>query len=185
MESLPNCVTAVAEGAFLAQWRYKSSDKSKMPREIQPMSDCAEWRMGETDAKAQNFARMLMETPANLMTPTIFCHTVTEMLEPLGVTCETFDQEWIQRERMGAFLSVAKGSDEEPKFLKLEYNGPSKGNGKTVCLVGKGVTFDAGGISLKVKMIHARINGKNFDKIKILFKYIVVIWSTIVVMRVR
>lgn len=51
---------------------------------------------------------------------------------------------------MGAFLSVAKGSDEEPKFLKLEYNGPTKGNGKTVCLVGKGVTFDAGGISLKV-----------------------------------
>ena len=67
------------------------------------------------------------------------------------MTCETFDRDWIEKERMGAFLSVAKGSDEEPKFLKLEYNGPTKGNGKTVCLVGKGVTFDAGGISLKVK----------------------------------
>ena len=94
-----------------------------------------------------------METPANLMTPTIFCETVIEMLEPLGVKCETFDKSWIEQERMGAFLSVAKGSDEEPKFLKLEYNGNSPGNGKTICLVGKGVTFDAGGISIKVRLL--------------------------------
>ena len=50
---------------------------------------------------------------------------------------------------MGAFWCIAKGSVEEPRMLQLEYTGAAPGNGKTVCLVGKGVTFDAGGISIK------------------------------------
>merc|ERR1712168_1387230 len=84
------------------------------------------------------------------MTPTIFCETVTERLSPLGVKCKTFGKDFIHTERMGAFWSVAKGSIEEPKLLKLEYNGAAKKeNDKTICLVGKGVTFDAGGISIK------------------------------------
>ena len=91
-----------------------------------------------------------METPANLMTPTIFCETVTEKLAPLGVKCKTLGKEFILTEKMGAFWSVAKGSIEEPKMLKLEYNGPTKAGNKKICLVGKGVTFDAGGISIKV-----------------------------------
>ena len=150
MENLPNCISALAEGSHLAQWRYKHGDRDQMPLEIRAITDCSEWNEGVINACAQNWARLLMETPANLMTPTIFCHTVTEMLEPIGVKCETFNKDWIKREKMGAFLSVARGSDEEPKFLQLEYNGPTAGNKKTVCLVGKGVTFDAGGISIKV-----------------------------------
>ena len=84
------------------------------------------------------------------MTPTIFCETVTEKLAPLGVKCKTLGKEFILTEKMGAFWSVAKGSIEEPKMLKLEYNGPTKAGNKKICLVGKGVTFDAGGISIKV-----------------------------------
>merc|ERR1712012_361443 len=83
------------------------------------------------------------------MTPTIFCETVTEKLAPLGVKCKTLGKEFILTEKMGAFWSVAKGSIEEPKMLKLEYNGPTKAGNKKICLVGKGVTFDAGGISIK------------------------------------
>jgi len=100
-----------------------------------------------------------METPANLMTPTIFCETVTAKLQTLGVKCKTFGQDFIHTERMGAFWSVAKGSIEEPKMLKLEYNGPTKAGNKTICLVGKGVTFDAGGISIKVRNMFLEIQG--------------------------
>ena len=148
-EAVEGCNTAIAEGAFLAQHRYKQTDKDKMPLNIEPASKSAEWDSGANNAKAQNFARVLMETPANLMTPTIFCETVTAALEPLGVKCTAYGPEWIKEQRMGAFWSIAKGSVEEPRMLQLEYNGPAPGNGKTVCLVGKGVTFDAGGISIK------------------------------------
>jgi len=150
MEELPNCTAALAEGAYLAQWRYKDAERAKLPKCIEPITGAKdEWMRGCNAAKAQNFARLLMETPANLMTPTIFCEKVTEKLAPLGVKCKTFGKEFIHTERMGAFWSVAKGSIEEPKMLKLEYNGPTKAGNKKVCLVGKGVTFDAGGISIK------------------------------------
>ena len=154
MEEVPLCVGALAEGAYLAQWRYKPADMAKMPKCIEPIGGAKEeWIAGCNAAKAQNFARLLMETPANLMTPTIFCETVTEKLTPLGVKCKTFGKDFIHTERMGAFWSVAKGSVEEPKMLKLEYNGPTKAGNKKICLVGKGVTFDAGGISIKVRFL--------------------------------
>ena len=72
------------------------------------------------------------------------------MLEPMGVKCTAYGPQFLKDERMGAFWCIAKGSVEEPRLLKLEYNGPTQANGKTICLVGKGVTFDAGGISIKV-----------------------------------
>ena len=156
---------AFAEGAYLAQWRYKESELAKMPKHIEPISGAKDaWIAGLNVAKAQNFARYLMEAPANLMTPTIFCETVTAKLQPLGVKCKTFGKTFIDTERMGAFWSVAKGSIEEPKMLKLEYNGATKQNEKCICLVGKGVTFDAGGISIKVKKQIFR-----FDNFSLLF----------------
>merc|ERR1711935_278767 len=85
VESVEGCNMALAEGALLAQHRYKQSDMDKMPKNIEPASKSAEWDAGVNNAMAQNFARVLMETPANLMTPTIFCETVTAQLEPLGV----------------------------------------------------------------------------------------------------
>merc|ERR1711962_1786509 len=149
MEEVEGCNTALAEGAFLAQHRYKDSDKDKMPMDIAQAKSNSDWETGKNNATAQNFARMLMETPANLMTPTIFCQRVTDTLEPLGVKCTTYGSDFIKNERMGAFWCIAKGSVEEPKMLKLEWNGPTPANGKTIRLVGKGVTFDAGGISIK------------------------------------
>merc|ERR1719197_1860690 len=149
MEEVEGCNSALAEGAFLAQHRYKDSDKDKMPLDIAQAKSNSDWETGKNNATAQNFARTLMETPANLMTPTIFAQRVTDTLEPLGVKCTTYGSDFIKNERMGAFWCIAKGSVEEPKMLKLEWNGPTPANGKTICLVGKGVTFDAGGISIK------------------------------------
>lgn len=88
-----------------------------------------------------------MDTPANLMTPTIFAETVSARCTALGVRAEAHDRDWAAAKKMGSYLSVSRGSEEPPVFLELTYNGA--GDAQPVCLVGKGITFDSGGISLK------------------------------------
>lgn len=70
----------------------------------------------------------LMDTPANLMTPTIFADTVTNKLKAFNVHCIAHDKIWAETQKMGSFLSVSRGSDELPIFLELSYNGNSSGN---------------------------------------------------------
>lgn len=69
-----------------------------------------------------------MDTPANLMTPTIFAETVINKLKPFNVECIAHDKAWAEEQKMGSFLSVSRGSDELPKFLEISYNGNSSGN---------------------------------------------------------
>lgn len=83
------------------------------------------------------------------MTPTIFAEEVYSVLTPLGVEVEIHDREWAEKKGMGSFLSVANGSNEPPKFLEICYKGADSSEAPIV-FVGKGVTFDSGGISLKV-----------------------------------
>jgi aminopeptidase len=100
-------------------------------------------------AEAQNWARELGETPANLMTPTIFCKTVTAKLASLKNTSAiTHDEDWAKSKGMGSFLSVTQGSDEPAKMLEIHYKGGASGS-PTLGLVGKGITFDTGGYALK------------------------------------
>jgi len=96
-----------------------------------------------------------MEAPANLMTPQIFSETVKEKVDTwnLGDKVEVVvrDEQWIKDKKMGAFLSVSKGSEIPPILLEIHVNKP-KDNPDAVpeiCMVGKGVTFDTGGISIK------------------------------------
>lgn len=107
-----------------------------------------EWNSGFVLANTQNWSRTLMDTPANLMTPTIFAQNVKDRLVPLGVNVEAHNREWAEQQGMGSYLSVANGSAEPPVFLEITYTG-SPGDQKPICLVGKGITFDSGGISLK------------------------------------
>lgn len=98
---------------------------------------------------AQNLARDLMNTPANLMTPTIFSLKAAELLAKMpNVTVKIHDKSWAEKQSMNAFLSVARGSSEPLQFLEIIYQG-SNPLEKPVALVGKGVTFDSGGISIK------------------------------------
>lgn len=91
-----------------------------------------------------------METPANMMTPTTFCETVKEKFGDLqNVKIEIHDEDWARKENMGLFLSVSAGSLEPPKFLEITYTGDSNASQDLIALVGKGITFDSGGISLK------------------------------------
>ncbi len=105
-------------------------------------------RRGRLRAEAVNFARDLANSPANVLTPTELASRARAVAAEAGLTATVLDREACERLGMGAFLSVARGSDEPPKFIVLEYDCGRK-NAPRIALVGKGITFDSGGISLK------------------------------------
>lgn len=103
---------------------------------------------GEIIAEGQLLARRLSFTPANDLTPRKYAGKAQQLAKKYGVKCKVLDEKAIASEKMGALLGVAQGSVEPPRFIVLEHNGGRKGQ-KPIVLVGKGVTFDSGGISLK------------------------------------
>ncbi|XP_062838188.1 cytosol aminopeptidase isoform X2 [Anolis carolinensis] len=145
---------AAAEGALLGLFEYDElKQKKKPPVDVQLHgSDGTEaWKKGLIYAKGQNLARYLMEAPANHMTPTRFATIVEEKLKSCSnkVTVHIRNKSWIEAQEMGSFLSVAKGSDEPPVLLEVHYKGSSDANEPPLVFVGKGITFDSGGISIK------------------------------------
>ncbi|XP_051993577.1 cytosol aminopeptidase [Xyrauchen texanus] len=146
---------SAAEGAVLGLFEYDELKTKKKVRvtTTQPHGsvDTAAWQKGILYGEGQNLARQLMEAPANHITPTVFADTIEQKLSPFAdrVTVHKRPQSWIESEQMGAFLSVSKGSEEPPIFLELHYKGSSDSTQPPLMLVGKGVTFDSGGISLK------------------------------------
>lgn len=150
-------VVATAHGAKLATWKfdhYKKEKKSNVTVSFQDKS--ADWDAGIIEGESQLHARLLKETPANLMTPTTFCDHVAEMFKGSNVQVIVRDQEWAEKQHMGAFLSVTRGSAEPCKFLELHYKNSDQ---RPVALVGKGVTFDSGGISIKPSANMAMMKG--------------------------
>jgi aminopeptidase len=140
-----------SEGTHLGQYTFdqlKSEKSRKIPAEVTLVGlGSEEWNVGKIYADAQNLARRLAETPANLMTPTIFCKEAQVALDGIqNLTVKVHEKAWAENLKMDSFLSVAQGSDQPPKFLEMIYKG---GNGPQYALVGKGVTFDTGGISIK------------------------------------
>uniref|UniRef100_A0A8C5LRK4 Cytosol aminopeptidase n=1 Tax=Leptobrachium leishanense TaxID=445787 RepID=A0A8C5LRK4_9ANUR len=145
---------SAAEGAVLGLFEYDElKKKKKKVVATQPFdgSCLAAWQTGVLYAEGQNLARYLMEAPANIITPTKFAEILQEKLSTFGDTVKVFPRSkpWIEEQQMGAFLSVAKGSDEPPIFLEIHYQGNPESSQPPVVFVGKGVTFDSGGISLK------------------------------------
>lgn len=145
---------SAAEGAALGLFHYdqlKSKKKTKVTAQLHGSADSISWEKGVLYAEGQNLARLLMEAPANHITPTAFANTVEDKLLPHAekVTINKRTQSWIEEQQMGAFLSVSRGSEEPPVFLELHYNGSPDDKQAPLLLVGKGITFDSGGISLK------------------------------------
>ncbi|MEW6414899.1 MAG: leucyl aminopeptidase [Pseudomonadota bacterium] len=93
-------------------------------------------------------AKDLGNTPSNVCTPDYLASEAKQLAQTYGFGCEVLDQAACEKLGMGAFLSVGKGSDKPPRFIVLKHEGGDKGD-KPVVLVGKAITFDAGGISLK------------------------------------
>ncbi len=113
----------------------------------QPALQAAKER-GQILAESTNFARDLGNEPPNVLTPTEFAERARRMADEVGLECEVFGPDWMRAEGMGALLGVASGSAEEPRFIVLRYRGgPSNSAGPA--FVGKGITFDTGGISIK------------------------------------
>jgi len=94
------------------------------------------------------FGRDLVSHPGNLMTPSMLADSAKSLADKHGFSCEVWDKKKIEDMKMGSLLGVSQGSEEEPRFIILDYK-PKVSNPKTVVLVGKGITFDSGGISLK------------------------------------
>ena len=99
-------------------------------------------------AEGISLARDLGNLPANVCTPTYLAEQAHEMAKRHGLRCEVLEQKDMEKLGMGSFLAVARGSRQPPKLIILEHNGGKKESAPLV-LVGKGVTFDTGGISLK------------------------------------
>jgi len=153
-------VAAAIEGAVLADYEpdlYKS-DRSDAGRIdsfslLVPSVDAAiesAARCAAVVAEAQNFTRALASEPANVMTPSALADRARALAAEQGLECEVLDRARMQQLGMGALLGVAQGSQEPPCLIVVRYR-PENGAGANahLALVGKAVTFDSGGISIK------------------------------------
>lgn len=154
--SIGECAQAVAEGFGLASYqfqRYKKKDKNR--REIKKITlispsrkylpEIAEGRSrGELLADGIFLARDLINTPAKDMTPLAMAREAKSLK---GIRTRIFNESQIRRMKMGAYLGVAQGSINPPAFIEMHYR-PARSR-KKVVIIGKGVTFDSGGLSLK------------------------------------
>ncbi|XP_037039111.1 cytosol aminopeptidase-like [Bradysia coprophila] len=142
-----------AEGASLASFKFQmnkiQSEKKPVPKlELFDQSDIEAWTCGMIKAEAQNRSRYMCEVPACQMTPIDFADATVDMLDPCGVTVNVRNMEWLESMQFGAMLAVAKTSCEPPVFLEIFYRG-GHSDQKPVCLIGEGLTFNSGGLSIK------------------------------------
>ena len=105
--------------------------------------------VGTVLAESTMLARDLVNHPANVMTPTRMADTAREVAQSVGLELDVMDRDRMKEHGMGAFLGVAQGSEEPPQLIVLTYRGDPEHPENNLGLVGKGITFDTGGISLK------------------------------------
>ncbi len=105
--------------------------------------------VGLATAEAMAFAKDLANLPSNICTPTYLAKSAQKLAESHKIECKILGREEMSALGMNSLLSVSKGSNKEPKLISLHYRGANKKNESPIVLIGKGVTFDSGGISLK------------------------------------
>ena len=150
---------AFVEGAILGSYTfdYYKSTATDQAMNIEELIVLAPDDAGESvrksillakaSAEATNFARDLVNQPGNSMTPGIMADRAMRMAERNGLQIHLLERKDMEREGMGALLAVAQGSTQPPKLIVLKYMGNPQA--ETMAFIGKGVTFDSGGISLK------------------------------------
>lgn len=160
----PRWIQAAAEGLVLASWRFdelrsrpaEGSGSEERPPRVESAVLVAEAsqgldrsvEVGHAFATGENRARTLQARPGNVATPTQLAAEAERIAGEAGLSLEVLGPVEMEAQRMGALLSVAQGSDEEPRLMVLRHDGGDAGAPPLV-LVGKGLTFDAGGISIK------------------------------------
>lgn len=150
---------AIVEGCLLGTYRFLKYKGEKDRKDIQEVillvskpgeraAAQAGAVRGEIFGQATNYARDLVSEPAGSLTPTVLAEKARVVAREAGLKFKVMDKAEAEKLGMGAFLGVAKGSDEPPKFIVLSYE-PAGRPRKKIALVGKGLTFDSGGLSLK------------------------------------
>jgi leucyl aminopeptidase len=160
---------ALAEGLLLTAYEfndYKSKPKEKKDAEKKEKKELKSIELvsktpnsgmtkglktAEILAECQNFARRLGDTPSNFKTPAVLANEAVKAAKATksgNLKVTVWDMARLKKENMGGLVAVGKGSEEDPRFIIMEYNGAG-GKKPPVCFVGKGLTFDTGGISIK------------------------------------
>jgi leucyl aminopeptidase len=157
----PEAIEAVVQGAVVADY---DSDTYRTERNHDKRVDefwlasggeaaSAEERSagerGRIIAEAQNFTRDLVNEPSNRMTPALLALRARDMATEVGLECRVLGPTEIKTLKMGAFWAVGQGSEEEPRLIVLRYMPERAPAAPVIALVGKGITFDTGGISIK------------------------------------
>jgi leucyl aminopeptidase len=151
-----------AQGAITSEFeldKYKTKDKNEkaIAKLIVFVEDAKEsdlkngLRRGQAVGESMNFTRDLANEPPNILTPTEMANRAQKMAREVGLKCEILDEARMRKMGMGSLLSVSAGSEQPAKMIVLRYT-PAKNTGRKgdlLALVGKGITFDTGGISIK------------------------------------
>ncbi|RLC92753.1 MAG: leucyl aminopeptidase [Chloroflexi bacterium] len=158
---LEDAAQAMVEGTILALYRFRQHktepDEDERPdveavtlvefsEEKVPVVERGA-RTGQAIAEAVSMTRDLVNQPANYATPTVLAETAQQLAADFGLHCQVLNREQMAELGMGALLGVAQGSEQPPKFVILEHDAGRDLD--TIVLVGKGITFDSGGISIK------------------------------------
>jgi leucyl aminopeptidase len=151
-------VRAIVEGAVVGNFdpdTYKSDRKDQSVESLTVVAagdqKALQRALEEASvfAESQNFTRGLVNEPSNRMTPTILAERAQAMCKEMGLKCEVLGADQIKELKMGAFWGVAQGSDEPPALIVMRYEPAGAPEKPVLGLVGKGITFDTGGISIK------------------------------------
>ena len=149
-------VRGLVEGTMLHDYRFERYKAEPDTRGVERLILCAERDVSDASreaavvASAQNRARDLGNTPANDLTPSALADYAAQLGQRHAeVTVSTLDGAAIRELGMGAFAAVAQGSAQDARLIQIEYDGPGAGSGPRLGMIGKGVTFDSGGLSLK------------------------------------
>jgi len=156
-----DCAQAIAEGALMGEYRFRKykSDNDASFGEIETLTivetDRRKLRAiergverGQTMAAAANHTRDMANEPGNELPPTELARRAQRLSAQAGIDCEVLDGAQMKKLGMGALLGVGIGSSRQPRFVIMRYRG-DKRTKKTLGLLGKGITFDSGGISIK------------------------------------
>jgi len=159
VEDAAAAVQASVEGAVVADFdpgRYKTEGRNDdkhlgafVIAAVKTPETEAALERGRIIAESQNFTRELVNEPGNRMTPTMLADRAMKMGAEVGLKGEVLDRARCQELKMGSFLSVSLGSEEPPQFITLRYEPEGAPKDRVLGLVGKGITFDTGGISIK------------------------------------
>ena len=169
VDYIEDIVSPITEGLVLGNYSfdtYKSTNPEKKQKAStsitllsQKVSSTIKTSLknAKTLSEAVNFSRTLGDTPGHLMTPTLLAQATQKAAQGTALKVTVWDKARIQKEKMGGLYGVSLGSGVDPCFIFMEYKG-TKASKKPICFVGKGLTFDSGGISLKP--------GRDMDQMK-------------------